>query len=214
VEFNDGSMYRTVLDPSQQIYQRAMYCHRAASARNGAMYVDPTFAEHREALAPMRALLFYQYVWEYVGTPEAQAEFLLEALGGPLRVNEMVMLDIEAGGVIVDPVDFTQRWLAVIESELHCRAWIYVPSTLAGQLTREVTGDRVVMAPRYSGLVQRGAAPWWSHDVHQYTDSGTFPGCRQTGDVSYTALTPEQLLARCNPDGITCECAEGATGDV
>lgn len=213
MEFNDGSQYRVVTKPIEQVNERDVYCFRAASARGGSMYVDTAFERHREVLAAMDALLMYQYVYaEY--SPEAQAEFLLSTVGGVLRVNEMVMLDIEAGSGIADPVNFTHRWLAVVEPVLRCLAWVYVPSAFSNKLTRQVTGDRIVMAPRYSGGPERGLAPWWPHDVHQYTDRGYFPGCPQTGDVSYTDLTAYQMLARCNPDGVTCECAEGATHDA
>ncbi|MGH3910903.1 MAG: hypothetical protein ACRDRM_08720, partial [Pseudonocardiaceae bacterium] len=43
----------------------------------------------------------------------------------------------------------------------------------------------------------RGAAPWWPHDVHQYTDKGYFPGCAKSGDLNYTTLSVDQILARC-----------------
>ncbi len=198
MEFNDGSAYRIVTDPAAHMAARDVYCFRAASARNGVPYIDTAFNRHRETLAPMRLLLLYQFVWQNAGTPEEQARFLITTIGA-LRPNEAVMLDIEAGGGITDPVDFTRRWLAVVEPALKTKAWVYVPSALADRLTRAVTGDRLVMAPRYSGTPARGLAPWWPHDVHQYTDQGPFPGCPQSGDTSHTALTTEQLLARSRP---------------
>ncbi len=200
--FNDGSQYRVVTDPAAQLAQRELYMFRAASARNGVMYKDTAFDKHRDELARMPGLAMYQFVYQNVGTPENQADFLLGVIDG-LRWNEMIMLDIEAGGGITDPVGFTRRWLAVVEAELDTQAWIYVPSVLSKQLTRQVTGNRIVMAPRYSGTAQRGTAPWWPHDVHQFTDAGPFPGCTQTGDTNYTSLTVSDMLARCNPNGLT-----------
>lgn len=194
MEFNDGSVYRQVTDPSKQLAQRTVYAHRAASARSGVPYVDSSFAAHRQALAGMQALVFYQYVWANAGTPEAQAQFLVDALGGRLAANEMVMLDIETGGGIADPAGFARRWLGVVETQLRTRAWLYVPGGLAEALAPVVAG-RVVMAPRYGGPV-----PTWPHDVHQYTDAGPFPGCSQPGDTSRTALTAQQMLARCYPE--------------
>jgi hypothetical protein len=195
VEFNDGSMYRVVSDPPALLRERQVYMHRAASARSGVPYVDPTFADHRARLSGLPLLVWYQYVYQNAGTPEAQADFLCKAIG-TLRPNETVMIDIETGGGITDPQDFARRWLAVVEPRLLCLAWVYVPGALAAALPRTFTGDRVVMAPRYSGTASRGAAPTWPHDVHQYTDQGHFPGCTQSGDTSYTALSLETLKAR------------------
>ena len=208
MEFNDGSMYRVVLDPARQLAERQLYCHRAASARGNVPYVDPTFVDHRNKLSAMPGLLFYQFVYLAAGTPEAQADLLVNALGGGLRTNEMVMLDVESGGGFTasNVVPFAQRWLARVESRLHTLAWVYVPSALAAGINRAVTGSRLVMAPRYSGTGARGTAPSWSHDVHQFTDRGYFPGCGQTGDTSYTTLTVDQMLRRCNPSGIATPC--------
>ena len=217
MDFNDGSQYRVVTDPARQLEEREVYCFRAASwsQSRGGLYVDTAFHRHRTDLAAMPALLMYQFVYAHT-TPEAQADFLVDALGGPLRSNEMVMLDTEAGGGFTNENvwGFARRWLTVVEEALQCRAWVYVPSALAVGLDRTRTGQRLVMAPRYSGGPQRGAAPWWPHDVHQFTDRGPFPGCPETGDVSFTSLTAQQMLARCNPAGITCECSEGATRGV
>lgn len=199
MDFNDGSEYRVVTDPAAHLAARDTFCFRVASARNGIPYLDTAFSWHRRELSRMPALLMYQFVWADAGTPEEQARYFVDAIG-TLRPNEMVMLDIEAGGSIPDPVDFTRRWLAVVEPALNTRAWIYIPSTLADRLTPAVTGDRLRMAPRYSGTDQRGPAPWWPHDVHQYTDRGPFPGCPHTGDVSHTDLTAQQLLDRCQPE--------------
>ena len=192
MEFNDGSQYRVVTDPDAQLAQREVYCFRAASARDGQLYVDTAFARHRRELAGMKGLLMYQFVWQD-WTPELQAEFFCNAVGR-LADHEMVMLDIETGGHIIDPADFAERWLAVVEKRLQTRAWVYVPRALAAVL-RPVVDGRVVMAPRYSGTAARGTAPDWPHDVHQYTDVGHFPGCPQSGDVSYTELTAQRVAA-------------------
>jgi GH25 family lysozyme M1 (1,4-beta-N-acetylmuramidase) len=204
VDFNDGSQYRVVTDPAKHRAAREIYCFRAASARSGVPYVDTAFAQHRSSLAPMRALVMYQFVYTNAGTPEAQADFFLNALGGGLHTNEMVMIDPESGGGFTNSnvVDFTQRWLNRVEKALDTRAWVYVPSALSTGLSRAFTKDRIVVAPRYSGTAARGAAPWWPHDIHQYTDQGPFPGCAQSGDTNYTTLTVEDLLRRCNPNGI------------
>jgi GH25 family lysozyme M1 (1,4-beta-N-acetylmuramidase) len=208
MEFNDGSQYRQVVDPDAHMAARDLYMFRAASARrtDSRLYVDSYFMRHRETLAPMAGLVAYQFVWTHT-PPEAQADFFLEALGGVLRTNEMVMVDPEPGGGFTNAnaPEFVTRWLAVVEPALQCRAWVYVPGALSRGLDRAFTQDRIVMAPHYS------AVPQWSHDVHQFTDRGPFPGCPQEGDVSRTSLTVADLLRRCNPQGIACECAEGAT---
>lgn len=207
--FNDGSQYRVVTDPEAHMAERDMFCFRAASARDGAMYVDTAFDRHRTQLAPMKALLLYQFVYGQF-TPEAQADFFLAAVDG-LRWNEMVMLDIESGGGIPDPAGFARRWLDAVEPALQCRAWVYVPRALNAAL-RPVIGDRIVMAPRYSGTAQRGTPPDWPWDVHQYSDRGPFPGVSAPGDgdVSFTELQPEAMLARCNPSGMGASpCHEG-----
>jgi hypothetical protein len=151
----------------------------------------------------MPALCMYQFPWQNAGTPEQQAQFLIDTLGGGLRWNEMVMLDPEERSALVNPREFTQRWLAHIEPRLHCRSWVYVPGVLAAALPRTVTGDRIVMAPHPSATAQRGAPPDWPWDVHQYSFTGPFPGCTQSGDISYTELTAQQMLERCNPGAET-----------
>ncbi len=197
MDFNDGSQYRVVTDPAAQLAEREVYCFRVASARNGVPYIDTAFAQHREQLREMPALLMYQFVWQDAGTPEAQANLFCDTIG-ELRPNEMVMLDIEVGGKITDPADFARRWLAVVEGRLQTRAWLYIPRALSAALQPLVDG-RIIMAPRYSGSASRGTAPDWPHDVHQYTDKGYFPGCTQTGDVSFTNLTVAQMLDRSSP---------------
>lgn len=213
MDFNDGSMYRVVADPARQLAERQLYMHRLGSVRLGVPYVDPTFADHRRRLARMPGLVWYQYVHAAPG-PEAQADVLCYTLGR-LAQNEMVMLDLEPGSATnpsglttANVQDFAARWLAVVEMRLSCLAWLYVPGSFAAAVPRSFTGARVVMAPHYSGT------PSWPHDVHQYTESGYFPGCTQTGDVSRTSLTVAEMLRRCNPRGINCECAEGATRDA
>lgn len=203
MEFNDGSMYRVVTDPARQLAERELYCHRAASARANVPYVDPTFVDHRQKLAKMPGLLFYQFAYLTAGTPETQAAFFVSALDFGLHRNEMVMLDVESGGgfTATNVQAFARRWLDVVEAALRCRAWLYVPGALSAGLPRSFTGDRLVMAPHYSGT------PTWPYDAHQYTSTGYFPGCAMTGDVSETTLTVARMLRRCNPDGIdtTCE---------
>lgn len=207
MEFNDGSMYRVVTDPARQLAERQVYMHRAASARGGAPYVDPTFEDHRRRLARMPALVYFQFAYSDL-SPVTQGRFLLAALGGGLCHNEMVMLDLEPGGgfAVTNAVAFFRAWVDVVEPALHTRAWVYVPLALAAALTPAVTGPRIRVAPRYSGTAARGTAPSWPYDVHQYTDRGYFPGCPQTGDTNFTSLTPTEMLARCNPDGIATPC--------
>lgn len=202
MEFNDGSQYRVCADPSAYLAERDLFMFRACSAKNGVPYVDRAFAYHRATMWECRGLVLYQYVYANAGTPEDQARFFLTTLGG-LATNEMVMLDIEPDGGVTDPVDFMRRWCAVVEPALDTWAWIYVPGALASKLTRGVTEGRVVQAPRYSGTANRTTIPNWAHDVHQYTNQGYFPGCSETGDVSYTILTTATLLDRCNKGGFS-----------
>lgn len=199
MEFNDGSQYRVVSDPARHMREREMFEFRVASARNGRLYVDTAFRYHREALRGMSALLLYQFAYGQ-WSAEQQADFFCDTVGR-LRPNEMVMLDIEQSSGISNPADFTRRWLARAEGWLGGLAWVYVPQELAAQVTRDVTGPRIVKAPRYSGGAGRGPAPWWPHDVHQYSDEGYFPGCSSStgGDVNWTAWTVDQMLARCKP---------------
>ena len=199
VDFCDGNKWHYVTVPDA--YLRAhpdMYEMRTCSATNGQMYVDPQFALQRRVLqARVRGYLHYQFPYQNAGTPERQAEFFCNALG-ELRPNEMVMLDTEDASGLRDPADFVRRWCAVVEPRLRTLAWIYVPSGLARKLTRAVTGQRVVKAPRYSGHAGRGTPPSWPYDVWQYTDRGPFPGSPHgPGDGNTTAWTVDQLLVRC-----------------
>lgn len=214
MDFNDGSEYRVVTDAARHMAEREFYCFRVASTRKGVMYVDAVFDRHRSSLAPMRGLLMYQFPYASA-SPEATADFFLKAIGGALRENEMVMIDPEVGGGFTNAnaAAWTQRWLDYVEPALSTRAWVYVPGPLSTGLGRSFTKDRIVMAPRYSGSATRGAAPWWSHDVHQYTDKGYFPGCTQSGDTSFTNLSVIEMLRRCNPTGITSIHASGGTID-
>jgi GH25 family lysozyme M1 (1,4-beta-N-acetylmuramidase) len=201
VIFNDGSQYRVLTNPDAQLAAgRTLFAYRVASVRNGAPYVDTEFRTHRARTAhKFRATLLYQYVHAAL-TPESQADFFLNAVGNGLQSPEMVCLDAEsaAGFTSTNVPIFAQRWLSRVESALNTRAWLYVPGALAAGLV-PLAADRVIWAPHYS------AVPTWRHDVHQYTDSGPFPGCAQSGDTSRTSLTAEQLLARCNPTGFSRE---------
>lgn len=197
--FNDGNQWHYVTDPDAYVREHPeVYEMRTCSARDGRMYVDSQFASQRRLMQPrVRGYLHYQFPWQNAGTPEAQAKFFCDVLG-ELRLNEMVMLDTEEGSGLIDPADFVRRWCAVVEPRLRTRAWIYVPSALAGKLTREVTGQRIVKAPRYSGHSGIGAIPHWPHDVHQYTKAGPFPGSPHgPGDCNVTSWTVDQLLSRC-----------------
>src|SRR4051794_11340407 len=124
MEFNDGSAYRVVTDPAAYMAARPMYVFRAASARNGAMYVDTAFATHRAGLAAMPLLVMYQYVYPQ-WTAEQQADFFCDAIGEARR-NETAMLDIETEAKIADPASFARAWLARVEARLGCQSWIYI----------------------------------------------------------------------------------------
>jgi GH25 family lysozyme M1 (1,4-beta-N-acetylmuramidase) len=203
MEFNDGSQYRVLTNVAAYTAAgRDLYAYRATSARNGALYVDSAFSQHRAATANLRGTLIYQFAYA-AWTPEEQAKYLVKTLGNGLQTQEMICLDMESGGGfnLQNAASFVQRWLASAESALQTKAWVYVPGALSRALSPAVTGDRIIWAPRYSGTAQRGTAPNWQHDVHQYTDRGFFPGCSQTGDTNYTTMTTEAMLARCNPSG-------------
>lgn len=213
MDFNDGSQYREVTNFAAYMAERDIYCCRAASASGGVPYVDTAFARHRAGFAGIKALCFYQFPYTGAGSPETQANFFINnALGGALRAHEMVMIDPEAGGGFdsTNVQDWVRRWLAVVEPALNTRAWIYVPSALSAGLPRSFTDPRIVMAPRYSGTATRGLAPSWPYDIHQYTDIGYFPGLGNntgtTGDADYTALTTDQILTTCNPNGLIPAC--------
>jgi GH25 family lysozyme M1 (1,4-beta-N-acetylmuramidase) len=203
VIFNDGSQYRVLDSPQAQINAgRELFAYRVASTRVGQMYVDRSFDYHRSATAKMKATLLYQFTFVTLSA-EAQAGFFLATVGRALQQHEMVCLDLETGGGFTpdNVASFASRWLNIVEPALDTKAWLYVPGALASPLTGPLSADRVIWAPRYSGTAERGSAPSWRHDVHQYTDRGPFPGCAQVGDTSYTAYTSQQLLARCNPSG-------------
>lgn len=198
MEYSDGNTWHYVTDPGRYVRERDMYEMRTCSARSGRMYIDPQFDSQRAMLQPrLRGYLHYQFPYQNMGTPEAQANFFCDAIG-QLRSNEMVMLDTEDGSGLNDPVDFMRRWCAVVETRLNTLAWIYVPRGLAGRLTPAVTGPRIRKCPRYSGGPGKGRAPDWPWDVWQYTDRGYFPGSPHgPGDCNYTEWTVERMLVHC-----------------
>lgn len=180
-----------------------MYAYRAGSARDGALYVDSAFDHHRRVTANgFEATLIYQFAWQQF-TPEFQANYFASTLGFGLQQHEMVCLDMETSGGFIpsNAATFARAWLAAVEALLQCKAWLYVPSALSTALSASVTQDRIIWAPRYSGTPTRAAEPTWRWNAHQYTDRGFFPGCAQSGDVSYTDMTTDQMLSRCNPQG-------------
>lgn len=200
MEFNDGSQYRVVTDPSRNRRERPMYEFRACSATNGRnKYRDTAFDRHRRDFRG-HPVLMYQFPYQNAGSPEAQADFFLSIVS-PLGDLDMMMIDTEIMSGLVDPREWTRRWLRHVEAKTGKLCWIYVPSHLLKPLDRSLTGPRIVKAPRYSGSARIGAKPWWSHDVHQYTDRGYFPGCPQSGDVNVTSWTVQDLLRRCNGGG-------------
>lgn len=206
-EFNDGSQYRIVSNPTEHLKHRRMFETRVCSAKNGRdLYIDTAFRRHRSELGPhLEALLLYAFPYQNAGSPEAQARYFIDALGGSLRPNEMVMLDTESGSGLNNPADFMRRWCAVVERTLDTLAWIYVPMDLSRALNRSVTGDRLTKKPRYSGGPGKGKPPTWEYDPRrdawQYTDKGWFPGCPQSGDCNTIDLTISEMLTRCRRPG-------------
>ncbi len=196
MEWSDGNQWHFITDPAAYERARLMYEYRVASGSTGQMLVDTRWVQQRAAMQPLLdGMLYYQKPYNKE-SPEAQANLLCDLLGH-LAPNEMVMLDIEGDINVPDPADFMRRWCAVVEPRLNTLAWVYVPQSLSGVLTRAVTGNRIVKAPKYSGTDQRGPAPSWPYDVHQYTDKGAFPGGNGPGDANFTDLTVSQMLDRC-----------------
>lgn len=195
-EFNDGNQWHFITDPNAYAQNRLLYEMRVCSGSTGSMLIDTSWVQQRAAIQPLLdGMLYYQKPYNKE-SPEAQANLFCDLLGR-LAPNEMVMLDIEGDINVPDPADFVRRWCAVVEPRLNTLAWIYVPQSLSGALTRAVTGNRIVKAPKYSGTDQRGPAPTWDHDVHQYSDKGWFPGGNGPGDANFTDLTVPQMLDRC-----------------
>jgi len=195
-EFSDGNQWHYITDPAAYERARLMYEYRVASGSTGQMLVDTQWVQQRAAMQPLLdGMLYYQKPYNKE-SPEAQANLFCDILGH-LAPNEMVMLDIEGDINVPDPADFVRRWCAVVEPRLNTLAWIYIPQSLSGALTRAVTGNRIIKAPKYSGTDQRGPAPSWPYDVHQYSDRGWFPGGNGPGDANFTDLTVPQMLDRC-----------------
>lgn len=197
MEFNDVNQWHRVTD--RGAYERAgrqMIEIRCMSGSNGTMYTDTAFQSHRDRFRGFpRLYYFFPY---NKATAEVQADWFADRLGH-LDPTEMMMLDIEAGSKLRDPVDFTRRFLARVEWRLPGnKSWVYVPKALASPALYRVIGDRVVVCPRYSGHGGRGAAPDWGHwDVHQFTDRGWMPGSPDgPGDVNWSKLSVPQLFAR------------------
>lgn len=201
--FNDGNQWHFVTDANAYTAQRDMYEMRCCTASEASGFrdkiVDTQFASQRALLQPrLKGYLHYQFVYQTAGTPEQQADFFADVLG-ELRPNEMVMLDIEGRSQILNPVDFTLRWLARIEARLNTKAWVYVPKGLAPQLTRAITGDRIVKAPDYDANDgQPHTPPTWPFDVWQYSSKAVFPGSPHgPGDINTTTWTTDALVAHC-----------------
>jgi len=196
MEWSDGNQWHYITDPAAYAQARLLYEYRVCSGSTGQMLVDTRWVQQRAAMQPLLdGMLYYQKPYNKE-SPEVQANLFCDLLGH-LAPNEMVMLDIEGDINVPDPADFMRRWCAVVELRLNTLAWIYVPQSLSGALTRAVTGNRIVKAPKYSGTDQRGPAPSWPYDVHQYTDKGAFPGGNGPGDANFTDLTVPQMLDRC-----------------
>lgn len=197
MEFNDGSKYRVLTKPQEQIAAgRTLYAYKAcgASPKEGRLTVDSAFAHHRSIRHHFKATLIYQFAYIQF-SPEAQAEFLFDTLGGVLHPGEMIALDPEAGGgfTAANVYDFCKRWLAIIEPALKTKAWMYTAKDFSAALA-PLTKDRVLWIPRYNP-----EPPTWSKwDVWQKGEDGYFPGCTEgVGDLNYTPLSVEDLLAKC-----------------
>lgn len=193
MEFNDGNQWHFVTNPTQYKASRTMYEFRATSGTNR----DTQFSGQRGMFKGFPSLM-YHFPYESSNSPEWQADHLADTVGA-LTDNDMFMLDSEGASGLKNPADFSRRFFARLEARTDKLCWQYVPSALAGSLTRAVTGNRIVKAPRYSGNASRGAAPTWPYDVHQYTDRGGFPGSPHgPGDCNFTTWTTKQLVDRCN----------------
>ena len=201
VEFNDGNYYHFITDPEAYAANRLMYEYRVYSGSKGFMEYDYLFEQQRALMQPrLDAMLYYQKPINTMPA-EDQAHMFCDKIK-VLRPNEMIMLDTEKNfndpkSDLGDYEDFANRWWGVAENRLDTLSWVYVPKNISGQLSRRVTGQRIVKAPKYSRMSSRGVAPDWDHDVHQYTDIGWFPGGNGPGDTNWTDMTVSQMLDRC-----------------
>lgn len=194
MEFNDGSKYRVLTNPQAQVQAgRTMYAYKACGASGDQQTVDSAFSRHRIARDSFKATLIYQFVYVRF-SPEASANFFVDTIGS-LCPGEMVALDPEAGGgfTAANVLDYCRRWLTVVESKLDTKAWIYTAKDFSAALS-VLTKDRVLWIPRYNDQ-----PPSWSRwDVWQKSEAGAFPGCAEgIGDLNYTPLSVEELLAKC-----------------
>lgn len=195
--FNDVNEWHQVTDRAKYVAAgNPMIEIRCMSGSSGTMLTDKTFRQHRERFKNFPRL-YYFFPFNKADA-KTQAKWFGDTLGyvGP---DEMIMLDIEAGSHISDPVGFTREFLKWIEYRFHGnKCWVYLPKSLASKEMYNVIGDRVIKAPRFSGNAGRGAPPNWGHwDVHQYTDKGPMPGSPHgPGDCNFTNLSVSELFAR------------------
>lgn len=196
MEFNDGSKYVILKKPELQVQAgRTLYAYKGCGASGSTLTKDPYFDHHRNLRDYFKGTLIYQFVYAHI-SPEASAEFFVKTLGGELNPGEMVAIDPEVDGGFdsSNVFDYCRRWLAVVETKLNTKAWIYTAKDFNAALA-PLTKDRVKWVPRYN----TEPPSWSSWDVWQNSDKGPFPGSDQgVGDTNQTSLTTEQLLARCN----------------
>lgn len=197
MEYNDGSQFRVVTDPARYMRERSAYEFRVCSAKNGNnLYVDTAFAKHRRDLQGLSLLVMYAFPYQNAGSPESQANYFADVLG-KLGPNEVAMLDCEDASGLKNPTDFSLRWSVQVTKRLGGLEIQYAPKSLSGSINHRTMGNRLLKAPRYSGGSGKGAAPTWDYDIWQYSDQGYFPGCSQSGDINFTNLSVNDILARC-----------------
>lgn len=193
--FNDVSVNRVITSAAAYVKARKMLISKVSgySATLGP-HVDGAFAQHR----PIGRRLVCSGLYIYLVGPRLcgyvkQLDVFSKAVDR-LADNEFCCLDIE--DETLDPVESFRVASSILEDRFGGKCMVYLPDKFAGTLTRKITGDRLVWAPRYGST-----EPNWAHDIWQYTDNGDIPGCIQNGDDSVTLHSAADILNRTRGDG-------------
>lgn len=155
-------------------------------ATQGASYVDLYVHDWANAAhAAKLGVAFYHFA-DNTATAEAQAAHFLETIKPLRRQGELVVLDIEQGSMIDDPVTFRQQFEAALSADVRSLLVVYSDAGFFEQYGEGLRPDaKGVWVAAYPTL----PAGWWTEYLwaHQSSQTGNVHGIAGPCDLSQLA---------------------------
>lgn len=149
--------------------------------------------------------VYYHFVSEG-NSVESEANNFIEMVKDRLRPQDSVCLDWErqGGGLVRYPLEWAQRWMQIVESQLGKRPWVYTGQDNARIFSgSDIAEQNPLWIPHYGRAASTGgydSAPDNVRPIHdfkrvvgwQFTDKGRLPGYGGALDLNIFNFDPGQ----------------------